>query len=178
MRIEVICLRRSVLNLMGLLIVVLIYGALASEGLLLREADYAASYGRQVLFQWDSDSSSGVSMAAWRAARKGTERAIELLPSSPVYQDQLAYLYILRARQTPDQGLSKIFYSEAANRSLVSLKLRPQHGWAWAMYAEELSGLGLDPCDAMVQAKHRAPYEMGVASVLQNRSLNGMHCSE
>lgn len=141
------------------------------------QADWSVLEARQNIYRW-GQGSSPMRVAEWVKARDQTQAALDITPKNPGQHDQMAALYLLRARQSPPgSAFERSMYAQAAVYYRQSLALRPEHGWVWAGLAESL--LVAEPNNlaegwrAWARAHQLAPHEILVQSVLYRTALRG-----
>ncbi|GAP35635.1 hypothetical protein ISF6_1408 [Piscinibacter sakaiensis] len=144
---------------------VLVFAAAAFHAAKLIRADFAAMEARALVRSW-ADGSTRWTVRQWQLAHDDTLSALRITPDNPALHDQMAVIFLIRARDAwPSKAMQQLLYTEAARWQRSSLALRPGHGWTWAALAESLNALcpgSEEAWHAWRQAQRFTPHEMTV----------------
>ena len=102
-------------------------------------ADFATLKARYEIERLRDGQRPMPTLPAWAQLRDDLAQAASWVPDNPRWYDDLGFLYVLRARNTPNvpelAALRRNLYAEAADQYRQAARLRPMFPFGWANLA-------------------------------------------
>lgn len=156
-----------------LMLVVMALGVGVSEAWRIWRGDVATLEARAMSMRWADGQAWTVT--DWLDARDQFLDGLRYTPDNPMQHDYLASLYALRGYQVRDDpSLRQEYFDQALRQQRESLRLRPQHGMAWAnlsRYLVEVAPTSADVWQAWQASRQWAPYELMAQSLRADVAL-------